>query len=144
MTVAQYNAYVWWWALQSKSTDTENYLLDASGNPTYYGYALGQFSRFVRPGYVRVNATETPVTGVYLSAYSGSDSTGTSHYVIVAINSTTSAVSLPVSVENQTLTSLTPYQTTASGGLAAQSAVTVSNGGFTANLPAQSIITFVQ
>jgi glucuronoarabinoxylan endo-1,4-beta-xylanase len=144
MTVGQYNAYVWWWALQSKSTDTENYLLDSSGNPTYYGYALGQFSRFVRPGYVRVNATATPATGVYLSAYSGSDSSGTGHYVIVAINSTTSAISLPVSVENQTLTSLTPYQTTASGGLAAQSAVTVSGGSFTYTLPAQSITTFVQ
>jgi glucuronoarabinoxylan endo-1,4-beta-xylanase len=144
MTVAQYNAYVWWWALQSKSTDTENYLLDASGNPTYYGYALGQFSRFVRPGYVRVDATATPVTGVYLSAYSGSDNSGTSHYVIVAINSNTYTVTLPFTLDNKAVTSLTPYQTTSSGGLAAKSAVTVSSGAFTTTLPAQSITTFVQ
>jgi glucuronoarabinoxylan endo-1,4-beta-xylanase len=51
---------------------------------------------------------------------------------------------LPVAIANATVTSLTPYQTTASGGLAAQSAVSVSSGAFTATLPAQSITTFVQ
>jgi glucuronoarabinoxylan endo-1,4-beta-xylanase len=81
---------------------------------------------------------------VYLSAYSGSDSSGNSHFVIVAINSNTYATALPISIENATVTSLTPYQTTASGGLAAQSAVTVPGGAFTATLPAQSITTFVQ
>jgi glucuronoarabinoxylan endo-1,4-beta-xylanase len=144
MTVAQYNAYVWWWAHQSSATDTENYLLDSNGNPTYYGYALGQFARFVRPGYVRVSAPSTPATGVYLSAYSGNDSSGHSHAVIVVINSNTTATSLPVYFENQTVTSLTPYQTTASGGLTALSAVAVSSNNFTATLPAQSITTFVQ
>jgi glucuronoarabinoxylan endo-1,4-beta-xylanase len=105
---------------------------------------MAQFARFVRPGYVRVSAPASPVAGVYLSAYSGSDSSGNSHSTIVAINSNTYDVSLPVAIANATVTSLTPYQTTASGGLAAQSAVSVSSGAFTATLPAQSITTFVQ
>jgi glucuronoarabinoxylan endo-1,4-beta-xylanase len=144
MTVGQYNAYVWWWAANSSSTGEETHLLNASYSPTYFGYAIGQFARFVRPGYVRVSAPSTPATGVYLSAYSGSDSSGNIHSVIVAINSNTTAASLPVYIENQTVTSMTPYQTTASGGLTALSAVALSSNNFTATLPAQSITTFVQ
>ena len=141
LTVGQYNAYLWWWALDWNPGDgVTNYgLVDTSNNANYYGYAMAQFSRFVRPGYVRVDATATPATGVYLSAYSGDG-----HSVIVAINTNTYATSLPVSIENQTISSLTPYQTTASGAVAALSAVSVSSGSFTAALPAQSITTFVQ
>jgi glucuronoarabinoxylan endo-1,4-beta-xylanase len=131
MTVGQYNAYVWWWA--------GNSLIDASYNPTYFGYAIAQFSRFVRPGYVRASATATPAPGVYLSAYAGNG-----HAAIVAINANNYAIAVPFVLENQTVTSLTPYQTTASGGLAALSAVSVSGNTFTYALPAQSITTFVQ
>jgi glucuronoarabinoxylan endo-1,4-beta-xylanase len=142
MTVGQYNAYVWWGS--SATNPYSSALIDGSNNPNYFGYAMAQFARFVRPGYVRVSAPASPVAGVYLSAYSGSDSSGNSHSTIVAINSNTYDVSLPVAIANATVTSLTPYQTTASGGLAAQSAVSVSSGAFTATLPAQSITTFVQ
>jgi glucuronoarabinoxylan endo-1,4-beta-xylanase len=142
MTVGQYNAYVWWGS--SATNPYSAALIDDSNNPNYFGYAMAQFARFVRPGYVRVDAPATPAAGVYLSAYSGNDSTGTSHFVFVAINSNTYSISLPISVANATVTSLTPYQTTASGGLAKQSAVSVSSGAFTATLPAQSITTYVQ
>jgi glucuronoarabinoxylan endo-1,4-beta-xylanase len=141
LTVGQYNAYVWWWALDwNPGTGVTNYgLVDTNNNPTYYGYALGQFARFVKTGYVRVNATATPVSGVYLSAYSGNG-----HTVIVAINTNTSTTSLPVYIEGQSVNSLTPYQTTSTGGLTPLSAVSVSGDNFTASLPAQSITTFVQ
>jgi glucuronoarabinoxylan endo-1,4-beta-xylanase len=142
LTVGQYNAYVWWWALDwnpGTGVVTNSGLVDTTNKPNYYGYAMAQFARFVRPGYVRANATATPVTGVYLSAYSGSG-----HTVIVAINTNASATSLPVFIENQAVTSLTPYQTTASAGVTALSPVSVSGGNFTAALPAQSITTFVQ
>lgn len=139
MTVAQYNAYVWWWAAPPSATSEVTELLDYSGNPTYFGYAMAQYARFVRPGYVRVDATATPATGVFLSAYSGN-----SHSVIVVINSNSYDVSLPLSISNATVTSLTPYQTTATSSLAVQSAITVSGNAFTTTLPAQSITTFVQ
>ena len=139
MTVGQYNAYVWWWAVQSSTSSEETELLDVNYNPTYFGYAMAQFSRFVRPGYLRYNATSTPVTGVYLSAYGGNG-----HQVIVAINSTSSAVSLPIQIENQTVNSMTPYQTTSSASVSQLSAITVTNNEFTASLPAESITTFVQ
>jgi glucuronoarabinoxylan endo-1,4-beta-xylanase len=100
---------------------------------------LGQFSRFVRPGYLRVNATASPATEIFVSAYSGSG-----HSVIVAINSTGAASSIQFNLQNQTVTSMTPYQTTSSGGLAGLSAIPVSSNSFTTSLPAQSITTFVE
>jgi glucuronoarabinoxylan endo-1,4-beta-xylanase len=141
MTVGQYNAYVWWWVNNGSGATTASGLIDTGNNPTYFGYALAQFSRFVRPGYVRVNATASPVSGVYLSAYAGNG-----HMVIVAINSNSTATSLPLTIQNPSpaLTSMTPWQTTSAGGLAQQSAINVTGNNFTYTLPAESITTFVQ
>ncbi|HKF46889.1 MAG TPA: cellulose binding domain-containing protein [Terracidiphilus sp.] len=139
MTVGYYNAYLWWWIADwNPGSGVTNYgLVDTSNNPTYYGYALGQFSKFVRPGSVRVSATGAP-SGVLVSAYKGSTSSA-----IVAVNTNGSSTSLPVNIQNLSVGSVTPYQTTSSGGLVAQSAVNVSNGSFSYTLPANSIVTFV-
>ena len=141
LTVANYNAYLWWWVADwNPGTGVTNYgLVDTNSNPTYFGYALAQYSKFVRPGYVRANATSSPAANVYLSAF-----TGSGHYVIVALNLGASAVSQPFTLVNGTITTMTPYQTTSAGGLVQQSAITISNGNFTYTLPAQSITTFVQ
>jgi glucuronoarabinoxylan endo-1,4-beta-xylanase len=69
---------------------------------------------------------------------------GNGHYVIVAINSSATPVRQSFTLQNGSVTSLTPYQTTSTGGLAQQSAVSVSSSTFTYTLPAQSITTFVQ
>jgi len=66
MTVAQYNAYVWWEGPSTSVPTVQEHLVDVNNNPTYFGYALSQYARFIRPGYLRYNATATPVTGVYL------------------------------------------------------------------------------
>lgn len=42
---------------------------------------MAQYSKWVRPGYVRIDATEQPASDVYVSAYKGDDKV-----VIVAIN----------------------------------------------------------
>jgi len=144
LVTGQYNAYLWWWLIDwNPGNGITNYgLIDTNNNPTYYGYALGQYARFIQPGYVRTDvAPASPVNGVYISAYSNSSP---SHFAIVAINTNTSPVSQPFTLANGSVTSLTPYQTTSSAGLAQQSAVSVTSGQFTYTLPAQSIVTFVQ
>ena len=140
MTVADYNAYVWWEGPNTNANiSPQEHLITSTAVPTYFGLGMAQFSRFVRPGYFRYNTTSTPVTGVYLSAYSGNG-----HEVIVAINSKSTAVTLPILIANQAVTSMTPYQTTSSSSVAQLSAVTVTNNQFSASLPAMSITTFVQ
>jgi O-glycosyl hydrolase len=138
MAVGQYNAYVWWWLVNSNDNQPTG-LIDSSNNPTYFGIGMEHFSRFVRPGYVRYAATAQPVSGVYFSAYAGNG-----HHVIVVVNSNTTAVDLPIQISNATLTSLTPYQTSASSTFAQLNAVSVSGNKFTASVPAQSITTYVQ
>ena len=141
LTIGQYNAYVWWWIADFNSGGgVINYgLLDPTNIPNYYGYAMAQYSHFIQPGYVRATATANPSTNVYLSAY-----TGGGHFVIVAINLGATSVSQPFQLQNGTVTSLTPYQTTAASGIAQQTAVPVTDQQFTYTLPAQSIVTFVQ
>ncbi|MGB6973992.1 MAG: Ig-like domain-containing protein [Terracidiphilus sp.] len=141
MTVAQYNAYLWWWMADwNPGTGVTNTgLVDTSNNPTYYGDALAQFAKFIRPGYTRVDATANPTANVYVSAYMGNG-----HEVMVAINMGSADVSQPFTLENATVSSMTPYQTSATATVAAQAPVTVTGGEFTYTLPAQSITTFVQ
>ena len=49
--VANFNAYVWWYIRRSYG------LIDESGNVTKRGYLMAQYSKFIRPGFVRVSAT---------------------------------------------------------------------------------------
>jgi glucuronoarabinoxylan endo-1,4-beta-xylanase len=146
MVTGQYNAYIWWWIWDDPADGVSFGLINSSTtspSPTVYGDAIGQFSKFVQPGYYRYSTTANPVTDVYVSAYAGTEN-AQQHYVIVAINAGTSAVSQSFTIKNATVTTLTPYQTTSGGGLAPQSAITVTGGAFTYALPAQSITTFVQ
>ncbi len=146
----QYNAYVWWglWggAIGSCSTTAGTCgLIDFTGHLQPMGEVMGQYSKFIQPGYKRASATATPVSGVYVSAYTGEDQSGTQHYVIVAINTATSANTLTLTLDNASgVTSLTPWQSTSSAGLQQQPAVTVTNGQLTYTLPASSITTLVQ
>jgi glucuronoarabinoxylan endo-1,4-beta-xylanase len=119
------------------------HLINTDNTPTFIGSAMGQFSRFVRPGYVRVSATANPASGVYVSAYFNSSP---SHYVIVAINANTTAQNINFTLSDAAtkISSLTPYATTSAGGLIPQTAVAVTGGQFYYTMPAQSIVTFVQ
>jgi O-glycosyl hydrolase len=151
MVTGQYNAYVWWGLFGASSgTCATNAgtcgLVDDAGSVQPMGYVMGQYSKFIQPGYVHVSATATPVSGVYVSAYSNSSP---AHYVIVAVNANSTSESLSFVLDvngnpTSSVTSLTPYQSTSTAGLAAQTAVTVTSGQFNYTLPAQSIVTFEQ
>ncbi|HYB60728.1 MAG TPA: hypothetical protein VEH50_04535 [Methylomirabilota bacterium] len=142
MTVGYYNAYVWWWIWDRPDYGNNSGLINSSTStpaPTYYGYAIGQFSKFIQPGAVRVSATNS-AAGVYVSAYM-QGSTG----IIVAINANTSPASVPMAftLQNFSASTATPYVTSSQGGLIQQGAVNVSDGSFAYSLPAQSVTTFV-
>ena len=137
MSVANYNAYVWWWVHDWPAENFSFGLIDANANVKPAGYAMAQYSKFVRPGYLRYNSTYTPSSGVYVTAYGGGG-----HHVIVAINMGSAAVNQPFTIQGATVSSLTPFRTSASQNLAQLANVTVSNGIFTYSLPGQSITTF--
>ncbi len=138
MTVAQANAWHYWWLIPWGGTDNQG-LTDVNGTPARRMYALGQFSRFVRPNYNRIGADLTD-SAALISAYKDSASP---NFAIVAINPTDAAISQTFYLSNVTVSSVTPWVTTAALSLARQPARSVSGSSFTYALPAMSLVTFV-
>ncbi|RCX14849.1 glucuronoarabinoxylan endo-1,4-beta-xylanase [Anaerobacterium chartisolvens] len=127
-----FQAYVWWYIRRSYGPMKED------GNISKRGYMMSHYSKFVRPEYVRIDATKNPNTNVYISAYKGDDKV-----VIVAINRSTSAVNQNFILQNGTASKVSSWLTDSSRSMAARSDINVSGGSFTAQLPAQSVTTFV-
>ena len=140
MTVAQANAYHYWWLMASSGSNGNSGLMDNNGSITKRLFAFGQFSRFVRPNYYRIGVPT--ITGpAQVSAYQDSVS---SNFAIVAINSSSSVVTQAFSLANITgITNVTPWITSATLSLAPQTPVTVTGSSFTYVMPAMSIVTFV-
>ncbi len=130
--MADMSAYVWWYIVRYYGPIHEN------GTVTKRGYVMSQFARFIRPGYYRVDITEKPQAGVFLSAYRDG-----ANLVIVAINSGNQAAEQPIEIPGSGATGFTPYVTSRGKNCAAGGLLSVSGGTFTAVLEASSITTFV-
>lgn len=144
MTQANANAWVWWALIPYGGSGAypNTGLMNPDGlTMPQRLWAVGNYSKFIQPGYVRIDATANPRSGVYLSAFQDLPS-GT--VVIVAINSTGSDVSQTFSIANgPNFNSVMPWITSASLNLAQQSAISVSSNSFAYSLPASSVTTFV-
>lgn len=137
LVVGEASAWLYWW-YKPNGNDNEGIVLSSGGITKRY-YTIGNFSKFVRPGYMMVDVTGNTNANVLLSAFTG---TGTT--VVVAINKSTSAVSMPITITGGTApTSCTPNVTSSSDNLKAGTAVTVTGGAFTASLGASTVTTFV-
>ncbi len=138
MTQAQANAYHYWWLVDSGLGGLWDY--NNNNPPTKRLFAFGQFSRFVRPNFYRIDATSSQASAL-VSAYKDSASPA---FAIVAVNtSQSSGVIQTFNLTNYTAISVTPWVTSASLSLAPQTAINVTNGSFSYTLPALSIVTFV-
>ncbi|MGH7967639.1 MAG: hypothetical protein ACREIC_02815, partial [Limisphaerales bacterium] len=135
MTVAQANAWHYWWLIPWGGTDNQG-LTDASGNAAKRCYAVGQFSRFVRPNYHRIGAV-TRQGDTLISAYKDSVSPG---FAIVAINPDTAGIAQTFVLTNFTAPSVTPWLTSSSASLARQASLPLTNAIFTYQLPAMSVV----
>lgn len=132
------SAWHWWW-IQSLNADNEGLLLQ-NGTITKRFYTMGNYSKFIRPGYQRVPISGTIPSGVQISAYANA-SDGT--VVIVANNPGMTAASANLFISGGAPCSMTPWVTSSSANLASGSAVTVTGGRFSATLGAQTVTTFV-
>jgi glucuronoarabinoxylan endo-1,4-beta-xylanase len=111
----------------------------STSSPPKRVYAMGNFSKFVRPGYVRVGISGAP-SSVQIVPFYNSDGT----VAIVALNSGSSAVAVSFFVSGSCWpTTVTPYVTSSSSNLAAGTAITVTGGRFSGSLAGQSVTTFV-
>ncbi|MBN1782557.1 T9SS type A sorting domain-containing protein [bacterium] len=135
------NAYIWWYIVRYYgpiSDGTNN--SGKKGDVTKKGYVMSQFSRFIRPGYFRVESDKTPQAYVYLSAYR--DGAG-SKAVIVAINSSSNPREQSFVFQNGHAGKVTPYVTSETKDCQRETDIYLSGDTLTATLDAGSITTFV-
>ena len=139
MTLANMNAWHFWWVYPS-TTDNGALWDKATNKASKRLWVMGNYSRFVRPGYIRIAATGTQASGVSMSAYS-SEKDG--KLVIVAANTNTSAVSQDFKVTGASPTGVTPWITDASRSLIPGAKGAVTGNAFNVSLPAKSVTTLV-
>jgi len=151
MVVSNLNAWSWWAIYVSAdalaSADTtktrENpglFQADATMGEAYMfkrGYALGNWAKFVRPGFQRIDATADAGAGVLAEAYR--DAT---HIAVIAINTSSNKVTQKFTLEGGSFGTLTPWVTSPDDSLAAKSPITATDT-FSYVLPASSVVTFV-
>lgn len=132
MVEGDFQAYVWWYIRRSYGPMKED------GTISKRGYNMAHFSKFVRPGYVRVDASKNPETNVYVSAYKGDNK-----IVIVAINRNNSGVNQNFVLQNGSVSQVSRWITSSSSNLQPGTPLNVTGSNFWAHLPAQSVTTFV-
>ena len=136
------SAYVWWYIVRfygpiSDGTNDSG----TKGEATKKGYVMSQYSRFVRPGYYRVDSRSWPSTGnLFVTAYKDSSP---SKVIFVAINTGSSLLEVVFRLENGTINNFSTYTTTQFQNCVQGDEVAVIDNRFTFNLEASSITTFV-
>jgi glucuronoarabinoxylan endo-1,4-beta-xylanase len=129
MVEAQFNAYTWWYIKRSYGPIN-------NGAVTKRGWCMAHWSKFVRPGFYRVDATKSPTSGVSLSAFKSD-----TEVVMVAVNTATSSKSLTITVNGSSISSYDQFTTSSSKSLTKDGTVTASNGALAVTLDAQSVTT---
>ncbi len=145
LTITGVNAWHYWWLASCKAKQGGGLIqLDLQAQ-TYKvlktTYVIGNYSRFVRPGWTRIEATPEPDEGVLVTAYRAG--TGDA-FVIVAVNKG----SLPAAVEfrldeSPAVIDVVPFRTSREEDLAQLAAVPVRSGVFAAELACESVTSFV-
>jgi glucuronoarabinoxylan endo-1,4-beta-xylanase len=137
MTIANASAWHYWWLI-SHNNDNEG-LMNMGGVVTKRLYTMGNFSKFVRPGWVRIGTSGGPA-GLYASAYKDPAS---GNFAVVVINDSGADVTQRIALNGAAAPSVTPQLTSSSANLAPQASLDSSSGAFTMTLPASSVTTFV-
>ena len=127
------NAYVWWYLRQPGCN-----LMNAGGSLKKKGFTMAQFSKFVRPGDFRIDATYQPKTGISVVAFRGKEQN-----VVVVVNLNTTAKSQTFTFKNDTVPGVRKYVTSRTKNLNDEGVISLTTNSFTDNLESQSITTYI-
>jgi glucuronoarabinoxylan endo-1,4-beta-xylanase len=146
LTGAQVSAWIWWSLamLPNNGSPGDNQLLislddSSAGHFTVSKtfWALGNFSRFIRPGFVRIGTKVSNASNLDASAYKNPT---TGQFVIVAINKSDSDIRVNFETEGFAGGNVTPYVTSNELNLEPQPTVSLAH---TIVVPAQSIVSYI-
>jgi O-glycosyl hydrolase len=145
LTAANLSAFLYWWGSSTPSGNGDNEsLIQINGStvaPSGRLWAFANYSRYVRPGAVRIGATSSN-GGVDLTAFKNTDGT----IAIVALNTLSSSDPITYSLSGTGTpngATVTPHLTNSSSNAAAQATTSVSGGAFSATIPARSLVTYM-
>lgn len=134
LVVGNMSAYVWWYIRRSYGPMSED------GTISKRGYNMAHYSKWVRPGDIRIDATEQPASGVLVSAYKNDNKQVT----IVAINKSSSGYSQEFTIgSGEKIIDVDRWRTSANENLALTENLENDGSSFFAQLPASSVTTFV-
>jgi len=135
LTIAQANAWHYWWLCAYGSSNGG--LCDTNDVPAKRLYTLGNFSRFVRPGFHRIGISDSSGP-LLVSAYRNLTN---DEFAIVVVNETANSVEQSFTFSGFQVDSVTPWLTSASSSLTTQTPVVVNGSHFTNTIPPQSVVT---
>jgi len=131
LTTANVSAYVHWWYKD---------LLDDEGDANKTLWAIAQFSRFVRPGSVRLEAPKSMGDDLLLSAFKNAAGT---ELTLVVINRAPADATFALELDAGTLGNVSSFRTSASEDLKNLGSAPSSGSFANVTAKAQSISTFV-
>lgn len=139
-TCMQYNwnAYIWWYIRRYYSFLGDGERGTSRGQILKRGYAMSQFSKFIRPGYVRIQTQiENTTTGLMVTAYQGEN-----EIITVIVNPTSSEVAAVNLVAPSAGASAVAYTTSEFENRKMES-LTAEDDSFLLDIPANSVTTVV-
>jgi O-glycosyl hydrolase len=141
LTAAKLNAFLYWWGSTTPKENGDNEgLVEIKGNTVATSgrlWALASFSRFVRPGAVRI-AASTAAPNLEVTAFRNRNGS----VAVIVLNTAETEQSASFSLRALHALRATPYLTNASHDTAAQATVAVKQNAFTANLPPRSLVSY--
>lgn len=144
MTNANVNAWFYWWGAYNTAISNSGLIYLDKDTNTYELkkrlWTIGNYSKFVRPGYKRINATKEPNKDVYVTAYKDEN---TNKLVLVVANCNVNDQTLDINLNGCSSEYVQPYRTSDTENLSPKDKIPVYGNTFTAQLPAQSVTTFV-
>ncbi|QQS05020.1 MAG: hypothetical protein IPK50_22525 [Fibrobacterota bacterium] len=148
LALSNMSAYVWWYLKRNYGPlhiTANNATAAASpGTISKVGAIMGQYSKYVRPGAVRVSATRVVQSDVYVSAFKKTNSaSGVDTVTIVAVNRGTAAKTVSFAAAGMKGSSAQKITTSGTKSLASDGTVAVSGGSFSVTFDAQSTTTLV-
>lgn len=131
-----WNAYIWWYLQRYYSFIGDGEQGTVSGEILKRGYAFSHFSKYIRPGFVRVKATNGGKAGLEITGY-----TGNNKIVVVIINQNSYPVN-NVNIEVPTVSFASASVTSVNLNRAIKE-VNVTGGKVVVNISPESITTIV-
>ncbi|KAN0115459.1 glycoside hydrolase family 30 protein [Hyaloscypha variabilis] len=137
LTSSNCSAYLYWVATQGGNTNEKMVLVDATSYTVSKRlWAFAQYSRYIRPGAIRVAATGS---GLQCSAFVNLDGS----LVVPCLNTGTGAVSASLGFKGINGTSVTAWVTSNTQEMVSQAANLGSDGSVSGSVGARSLVTFV-